>query len=561
MALSVLFIAVTLISCGGGGGGGGGGVLPSTTPAGTFTKTVNHAGGATSYGNLFSTPTENRYMMLYLAQDVKGSGNIKSISFKNNSGTAAAVTCPNVTVKMGHTSVGTLSATYAANVEEGRGTFATALNNASVTIPAGAAGDYFTVNLGTQFNYNGADNLVVEVTRTAACTDMVAVGANVASPSYNGIVWAITSSTAVTGTAQPNVIDMRFAYAGGDDRVEYPVATGNAIPFWASASEQHAQMLHLASDLNGSGPITGIAMISSEAPTDAASYTVTVKLGHTSLAALTDTFANNFNVGSPVTVAAAATFTVPAGVPAGTPIWLPLSGTFKYNGTDNLIVDIEVTSADTITFWVYDGAIAGRRMYAAVGSATGTVDNGAYHTVFRFNGGPMVKLSAGTGINNAIFNGLDSTATLYSATDLGTAGKITSVSCRMKAASTAASYADFKVVMGHATGSTLSGTAATDFVSQKTVFSGTFAVPAGLLAGDWLDIPLSSSFAYDGKSNLIVWMGNGGTDPGTAVVNNCMGENNATRYPGGLGVATTGVGSASYIPLDWTTDIRMTVQK
>ena len=117
--------------------------------------------------------------------------------------------------------------------------------------------------------------------------------------------------------------------------------------------------------------------------------------------------------------------------------------------------------------------------------------------------------------------------------------------------------------MGYTTAATLSGTAATDFVSQNTVFDGTVAVPAGLLAGDWIDIPLTTPFAYDGKSNLIVWMGNNGTASGTAVFNACMmGIANAVRYPGGFGISTTGVGSATYPTIvNSTTDIRMAVQK
>ncbi len=565
MALSVLFIAVTLISCGGGGGGGGGGVLPSTTPAGTFTKTVNHTGAASYYTQFFNTTyTEIRYMMLYLAQDIKGSGNIKSISFKNSLGTVAAVTCPNMTVKIGHTSVSTLGTTYANNVEQGRGTFTTVLNNASVTVPAGAAGDYFTVNLGTQFNYNGVDNLVVEVTRTAVCNGDVGVNEHAASPAYNAVLADVTSSTALTGSAFSTVVDMRFAFKGGDDRVEYPNGIGNAIPFWTLASGRHAQMLHLASDLNGSGPITGIAMISSEAPTDAASYTVTVKLGHTSLAALTDTFANNFDVGSPVTVAAAATFTVPAGVPAGTPIWLPLTGTFKYNGTDNLIVDIEVTNDPTNnTFWVNDDTIAGRRMYAAVGSATGTVDFGAYHTVFRFNGGTMDVIT--DGVNGYIIPVASPTSDyiaqiLYDSAALGTGGRITSLSFRLSSDSNAFDHTDVNLVLGHTTLSALGGASlAANIESNRTAaFSGTISIPAGLKAGDWVKVPLTMPFTYDPTKNLVVqW-----DAPVFATLNWARGSSDSAQYAGhvqgNIGDRTSDVSNAAG---NFVLDMSLTVKK
>jgi hypothetical protein len=189
------------------------------------------------------------------------------------------------------------------------------------------------------------------------------------------------------------------------------------------------------------------------------------------------------------------------------------------------------------------------------------VDDSEYHIALRFHGGGMSKLSAGNDRSDSIFNGAFSSATLYSATDLGTAGSITSVSCHLYSPSTAASYANFKVVMGYATAATLSGTAATDFVSQNTVFDGTVTVPAGLSAGDWIDIPLTTPFAYDGKSNLIVWMGNNGTASGTPVANGCRSDS-AARYTGGFGYSTAGVGSPTYhVDYGMTTDIRMAVQK
>jgi hypothetical protein len=79
--------------------------------------------------------------------------------------------------------------------------------------------------------------------------------------------------------------------------------------------------------------------------TTANDYVVTVRLGHTTLSALAGSFAANFNSGAPVTVASGLSFKVPAGIPVGHPIWIPLSGVFNYNGTDNLIVDIEVSGA------------------------------------------------------------------------------------------------------------------------------------------------------------------------------------------------------------------------
>ena len=562
--VSMLFVLATLAACGGGGGGGGG---AGALPAGTFTKVF----APTPMNHNFYPFSNNdaKVQQLYLASEINGAGNITTLRFQRNAENAASVTCPNTTITLGHTGAAALaSTTFASNMDNGQGSSVTVLNNATVTIPAAAAAAWFDIPLTTPFQYNGVNNLVVQIEHTTACSVSLAV--NTISAASNRRALSLAPDT-VPGTAQHSTTTaipldtrqplMQFVFAGGDNKIDLGGAAGNSFPFGATAGLR-TQHLYLASEVNGSGPITGVAF-QARATTVAGTYTYTLRLGHSALAALTDTYANNYS-GSPTTVAnAVANFTIPAGVPAGEWIWVPIpDGVFSYNGTDNLIVDVS-TTAGTANNFVRTGTVAGRRVYANIATATtGTVDDFAYHIALRFHGGAVVKLSAATGNNSVIFNGPNSTATLYSSTDLGTAGSVTSVSCRLLNASAAASYANFKVVMGHATGSTLSGTAATDFVSQNTVFSGTVAVPAGLLAGDWIDIPLSSAFAYDGKRNLIVWMGNGGPGPGTAVVNNCRGEFNATRYPGGMGHTVAGAGSAlTYDVFNWTTDLRMTVQK
>jgi hypothetical protein len=508
------------------------------------------------------------YQGLYTAAEVGGSGTITTLRFQNMLANAGPITCPNTTIRLGHSNLAALTTTFASNMN--LGTPQVVLNNATVDVPA-AAGTWFDIALTTPFEYNGFDNLVVQVDRTTVCSGGVIFGVNATTAGAGRRVFSSATDT-TPGTAQNNTttgttVDtimpwMRFVFAGGDNKLNFGGVNANFFPFSASTGRR-TQHLYLASEINGSGNVTGVAF-QTNAITVAGTYSYSLRLGHSTLAALTTTYASNYS-GSPTTVAnAVANFTIPAGIPAGEWIWVPIpDSVFAYNGTDNLIVDVSVTAGVGDNAVRNLAAVTGRRVYnnSDAAATTGTVDDFAYHIALRFHGGRVVKLSAGTGNNDAIFQNLFSTATLYSATDLGTAGSITSVSCRLFSASTAASYANFKVVMGHATGSTLSGTAATDFVSQNTVFSGSFAVPAGLLAGDWIDIPLSTSFAYDGKRNLIVWMGNGGPGPGTATVNNCRGENNATRYPSGLGLTTAGVGTAGYGVVDWTTEIRMTVQK
>jgi hypothetical protein len=540
-------ISLLLGSCGIGGSGGSAGI-------GTFSRSVEKA--YTTYtGLLGATPYHFQY--LYIPSDIRGAGIISAIAIQHQVGTDPAIDCPGTTIKLSHTNLANLTNTFASNLNTGQGRQVTVVNNRTVSFPAGAAGSWQLIPLDSPFEYNGRDNLVVDMV-TGGCTgtehDAVVVGWP-----YTAVLYT-SSLASATGTNGVWAANMRFVFDGGDDTVAYPVTTGDTAPFSLASAWHHMQVLYKPGDIDGSGPITGVAIISTEAPTDAASYTVNVRMAHTKLAALTDTFDSNHS-GKLTTVAKNATFTVPAGVPAGTPIWLPVSGSFKYNGTDNLLLDIEVLSADSTTEWAMDDTTnPDSRAYGAVGATTGYTGAGSYHTVFRFNGAPVYVLTAGGFNNNGIFNGTWSTATLYRASELGSAGKITSVSCRLWFDAVAADYANFKIDMGHATVAGLS-LPATDFSDRKTVFAGTVSVPAGFLAGDWIDIPLMHPFSYNGKDNLIVWMGNDGTGPGTATSNSCKAESNSLRFPSGLGYAPTGVDSAAYALYDVSTDLKLEISK
>jgi len=556
-ALSLTAAVALLSACGGGGGGGG--FVPTGLSTGTFTKITPTAAPDGSVGG-WSTTSYIHYQFLYTAGAINASGKITGISVQYRADVASQISCPNVTIKLGHTNLANLTTTFANNVQTGQGSQVTVLNNSTVTFPAGTTGTYQTISFATPFEYNGRDNLVVDVERTSACSAYLSDN-GVANAGYTALNFTSVVANP-TGTTSTGIQNYKMVFGGGDNRVSYPGNAGNAIPFWNLGGGSHVQMLHLASDINGSGPITGIAMISTEAPTNAASYTINVKLGHTSLAALTTSFAGNFNAGSPTTVATGLTFNVPAGVPAGTPIWLPLTGTFSYNGTDNLIVDIEVTSPVTEnTFWSYDSGLASRRMYANVGSATGTVNSGAYHTEFRFHGAPVsVITDGGADTGFAFSTGTNGRLNLYRASELGSAGTINSIACRMQNAnSVASSYANYRVIIGHSNVDTLDATAANNFVSQTTAVNATISVPAGLVAGDWIEVPLSTPFAYNGTSNLAIWMGTTAAS-GAAASHNCLvSTTDAVRYPGHMGSGAPG--AAGITPQNFKFDMKLGISR
>ena len=512
--LSLLALAA---ACGGGGGGGG----STSVPAGTF---MTQFGSGIGSGNAapFWAGYDMKTQHLYTAAEIGGSGMITKIRLQQTSATAAAVTCPNITVKMGHTIVTALTVTFANNVETGKGTEQTVLSNATVTIPAAPANSWIDITFATPFYYNGMDNLVVDIERATACSDTVMTSTFTAATNRRAVSM---TADATAGTADYNAIianggadtiqnGMQFVFAGGDDAVEFGgVSSGNA-PF---GPPWRMQALYLSSDVSGTGPITGIGM-QAFGTTVAGSYTYTLKLGHTTLSALTATFADNYNVGVPSTIVTSGSFTIPAGVPAGQYIWIPFPGTFSYNGHDNLIVDIDVSNASTASNnFTFKSGFTDRMAFGSPGSSVMDIGMSVWlpHMKFRFNGGTMDTVTAGGLYDDYPFSSSYSPKRqyFYPATMLGTKGSINKIALRLATDSNAGTYNNFEVVMGHTVLTALTATFASNMTGANTVYNGSFPIPAGMKAGDWIEIPLSSGFAYDGTSNLVVQIA---TDAGSA---------------------------------------------
>jgi hypothetical protein len=508
----------------------------STT--GTFVKSVSFANPGTNDWP-FAGDIPYRVMLLYRASEIKGSGWIRSLSFKSWSGISSAISCPNVTVKMGHTYLTNVNATFASNVEQGQGSVVTVINNATVNISAVEALGYYTVTLSTPFYYNGVDNLVIDVDHASACTGGSAATTIDTTVDYNSANVNFSDRTSLTGTPVASLPEIKFYFVGGDDSIRYTDdgtnSSVNASPFLVNPK---IQLLYTAAEINGSGYIDGIGFpvshLTRGGPVVASSYTVTVKLGHTSLTDLTGTFADNFNSGTPVTVANAVNFSIPAGVPDGGYVWMPLpDGTFYYNGTNNLVVQIEVTPLSGDVGWiqnVYSGTFH-TRLSAGAGALTGTPDHAQYFIKFRFAGGTMGVITAE---NNPLSFPFDHALNnkqqfLYRAAELGTKGNITHVAYRLQSvSSTASTYGSFELILDQTTSTEL-GTTANMSGGAQTVYSGSVSIPAGLKAGDWIEIPLSTPYAYDGVSNLILQTSNLAGSP--AADNLIYAENSGTRYP------------------------------
>jgi hypothetical protein len=561
----LLVLLVVFTACGGGGGGGAAAPGNSGGPTtGTFTKTVALTSTTTYQIGPFNDNAFHHYQMLFKPGDVGGSGNITSLSFRLDALSAGiGATCPNVTIKLGHTSVANLGTDMTLNINQGKGSAVTVLNNTTVVVPVGAAGDYFAIPLTIPFNYNGVDNLVVDVLGTAACTADVALTAGQGTSAYLAVAFSSDSGAPNTGSTSASLHHMKFNFAGGNDIVSGSGGSRYA-PFTSSAPDQKVQLLYGKNEINGSGNITGIAFTVAGSPTTAQTYKMNVKLGHTNLSALTTTFANNFNVDTPATVASAVSFVVPAGVPVGGYVWIPLpDASFNYNGTNNLIVEIEVTAAtgDTAPRGIdWSGISSSTRLYAAAGASTGTVDDSHYGIKFRFAGGTVDVITAGDSSDSFPFSaGANKRQFLYRTAELGAKGSITKVACRIWSDSITSDYNSFTVVLGHTENTALAVTPSSfsgNMTGAQTVFSGTMTVPSTLKAGDWIEIPLSTPFAYDGTRNLVVQM----SSFHGAALNNLRISTNGTLYLNRRAFATDNLTDSVTGTGNFLGDLRLFIQ-
>jgi hypothetical protein len=536
----IAVLALILTACGGSSSDSGGG----GTPVGTFTKQF----GATASGSSafpFEDSLDVKMQYLYTAAEIGGSGIITKIRMRQAYSTTADVTCPNMTIKMGHTDNAVQTTLWANNTNTGQGSEQIVINNKTITIPKAAANSWVEIILDTPFEYNGVDNLVVDFERTTKCSDTVNMTFfNVTDRRAWDSVPDNIAGTAEYSATNAGVDDylpwMQFVFVGGDNTQNYGGTNGNAVPF--NPTSYRTQNLYLASDIKGSGPITGIAFQLNNNSVSG-TYAYSLKLAHTTLNTLTGntSFADNYS-GTPTTVAGSVTFTIPEGIPAGEWFWVPVpDGVFTYNGTDNLIVEVAVTSG-TAFEWLRTTAMAGSRLIVdSLSAPVGTVDAAKYNIKLRFNGGP-VDIIGSNDMGLLVFN---NTATgsqfLLNASDLGTSGSISKIALRLFFLSNYASYPDFTVTLAQTTQQVLAAADATNVLGGMTGYNGSFDIDSGLSEGDWVEIPLGTPFNYNGKDNLVVQITSGA---GTAQ-NTCQISSNATRFKDHL-KATGGNNPTSY---------------
>jgi len=120
---------------------------------------------------------------------------------------------------------------------------------------------------------------------------------------------------------------------------------------------------------------------------------------------------------------------------------------------------------------------------------------------------------------------------LYKPNFVGTGGLINSINLRLKTDSVAATITDYKIYMGGTAKDTLDvvdSYSSNMELNSTLVYDGSFDIPAGLKAGDWLNIPLQTGFTYDPTENMSILFMAASASPGDNAVS---ASSNAALFP------------------------------
>jgi hypothetical protein len=246
---------------------------------------------------------------------------------------------------------------------------------------------------------------------------------------------------------------------------------------------------------------------------------------------LDTTFAGNF-IDVPVTIADQATFKTPGEQPMYSTLWLPVpDDIFVYNGTDNLIVEIETVKATGTTGLSYaPGSGTTRRVLGTAGAVEATLtEDLAYGLKLRFAGGTVDIITAGDTSDSFPYNtSANRHQYLVHAAELGSGGVINQIAYRSDEEQILSiNFQDCRIALGHTSSATLGSTSfAGNNPGAEVVFDGDTSVPI-LHAGDWIELPFTTEFTYDGISNLVVERS---CNIGTGIVP-VRGTLSSVRYP------------------------------
>ncbi len=328
---------------------------------------VPFLGGATN---------QMRSQFVYTPEQVGAEGIIKTIAFNNSWDITDTGTYDNFQVKMAHTSLDALTATFANNYN---GYLIEVFPTQNITVDFPGGDSWFELDLNDNFTYDSSHNLLIDIVWNGDN------GTNIYIDTTNGIPGGLLYNTAGagTGTIQANSPVFKFTTEKIGNAIKDSGTTNNGLLWDTGQTYTKFQMLYKASELDDQkGTIDKIGFYKTNTE-DPSFPNVTISLAHTDLDALTGTYDDNY-IGSLTDVYYNLNYTFDA---SSGWIQFDLDDTFYYNGTDNLLVQVEWNGTaygadafisrgpDIGTNWVYT---------FTSGSSTGTTDSRYYNTQIIF---------------------------------------------------------------------------------------------------------------------------------------------------------------------------------
>jgi hypothetical protein len=151
-----------------------------------------------------------------------------------------------------------------------------------------------------------------------------------------------------------------------------PTSGGNTIPFWGNQAAMRWQVFWFQREINEAGPVSKVEFCAYEQGCPGGTFNgCKFLLCHTSLTAITSTFADNYTGNTPVTIFNG-NYVLPS---TAANQWFTLvenpSTTLNYNNKDNLLIEVSWTSAPSSTNYnkrTYSGGSG--RVYAYNATAT-----------------------------------------------------------------------------------------------------------------------------------------------------------------------------------------------
>lgn len=281
-------------------------------------------------------------------------------------------------------------------------------------------------------------------------------------------------------------------------------------PFWgAGYNRLHIQMIYTSDQVGIEGTIRRISFDRGMGYSDIVGVfnNFNIKMAHTNLTTLTDTFANNY-YGYLIEVFPTQTFFANSSN-MDTAIHLDLNDNFTYDSAHNLLIDITWNGDSGVNVPVdYIGSTA-KALYVNTGAATGTVDN--FLPVIKFwtdvvdnavidNGKGGFNLPFSTNVNEAHHQ------ILYNKTYLNQSGVVDKLGFQMSSSSPAyVILENFSIRMAHSTNDTLDANYASHTATPWVeVFNKSSYNISGNSTPEWVIIDINNIFTYNGINNLLV---------------------------------------------------------